>query len=288
MSGVPSDWENKFRRLIDHDGRDLKAAWDKLCSAGASETALITMLHDLFAEDRVERKQARFRAAAEKANELSCQLKKVMERIPEVDQAILGCFEPSEQPAVRDGLRNSAKELPGQLRRRISQLNSVASKFKDHSNRKRRHGGTLKSRDGLLTLLATYLELLTGRAHAPEIAVLVEAAAKVSRSTNIPNQITEDWVRNTVRRYRKEFSRNVLAIEACAAKFGMNGVIAARGGQLSGAMRDVMAEVGQAIKSRNGGAIRASVARLVELDRVERDCPGRRIPDPATKSVRNR
>jgi len=285
---VPSDWENQFRRLINQEGsRELKAAWDKLISAGASETALMTMLHDLFAEDRVERKQAKFRATAEEVEELSCQLRSLTERIPAVDKAILGCLEPSGRPAAREALRNSAEELLGHLRRRISQLNSVASKLKHHSNKKRRHGGTLKSRDGLLTLLATYLEQRTGSAPSREIAALVEAAAKVSSTTKIPDQITADWVRNTVHRYRDEFSRNVPPIEACAAKWVVNGIIAAQGGQVSRAMGDVV-EVRQAIESRNVDAIRASLARMVELDRVERHCPTGRMTDSATKCVQSR
>jgi hypothetical protein len=259
MSG-PSDWENQFRCLINHDSRELKAAWDKLISAGASEAALMTMLHDLFAEDRVERKQARFRAMAGEVAEMSRQLKRVMERIPAVDQGILNCLEPSVRPAAREALRNSAEELIGPLRRRISQLNSVASKLEHHSNKKK--GGTLKSRDGLLTLLATYLDQLTGSAPSREIALLVEAAAKVSSTTNIPNEITGDWVRNTVHRYRKQFSRNIPAIEACAAKLVVNSIVAAEGGQVSRTMEDVMVEVRQAIECRNVDAVRASVASL--------------------------
>jgi len=200
---VPSaTWNKKFKKRI-REKVERQAAYDKVVETGAKMGRVRQLLYNMFVAEFAERKQARLRTALREGKRLHPKVLIWVAEIAEFSQIARAALDDANSISKFDrkdpGQRAAAglREYAGWLE------NKFLPTYGKHTSRKKL--GTLKSRDSCLVLLVTYLRMIDGRPHYEEVALLVEAAAEASGSTNIPHELNWNWVRTTVKRFERRF-----------------------------------------------------------------------------------
>jgi hypothetical protein len=216
-SFLPDDqpnWGAFQKALTEPSNGEARAAYDKLLAAGAHPGLLQIVLRRLFVEKGLERKREKLRTAVAQAKKAIPQYLTMADTDQKLDRTIQDALQTSSglgQPEP------SATAVAVMLRARAVFLTGIVDVYGKNASKKSR--GTVKDRDYQLAVLVQYLERLTGKPHYEEVACLVRVAARVSGSTDIPVDITADWVRIAVARFRRKYPEPFAAVERNVAKY---------------------------------------------------------------------
>lgn len=214
---VPSaTWNKEFKKRIS-ENPERQLAYDKLVDTGANMGRVRQILYNMFVAEFAERKQARLRAALREGKKLHPKVLMCVAEIAKFSQIARAALDDANSISEFDRKDPGQRQAAG-LRKYARWLESkFLPTYGKHTSRKKL--GTLKSRDSCLVLVVTYLRMVDGRPHYREVALLVEAGAKASGSTNIPHKLNWNWVRTTVKRFERKFPRLFKrAIKPLAAK----------------------------------------------------------------------